>query len=587
MKRTLLSVILAAALLAAELVLLTSLLNPAVSLKADGLALAVALFLPYLVLSTLAFSLLVLMAAAIRFWPKTARPPIEGLPWFTPLALVATTTAGLLFWHNLLSYRHSIPVENLRALVACALSLGGAALLLLAVGIDALLFPLRGRGLSAPLVVLAAASGVVVPLAVRPAPRPSERPVPLATETVAPVRRVILVGVDGLGPEQVRHGVARGNLPSFARLLKRGASGPLATLRPTEGPPIWTTIVTGCLPRNHGVKSFATYRLRGSDSVFELLPKGALVALLERAGLVSRSPVTAASRKRRALWNALNAFGVSTGVVRFWGTYPPEHVRGFMLSHYFHLLRGDPQRAGESLYPPDLLAEVSARAVEPADVDAATIAQFVDLSAEAPGDRIPWRRDLVERALAPDLTYQRAGSVLRAAYDPAFFAHAGATNFAQHFLGVVGRTLTDLPLESNYFVHHMLTGRYRGEVLPRYLTAAGALAVASGHGRLSLVDGSMSDHLRRLPDASVDAFALSNICEWLDAEQTEDLFAQVVRTAAPGARLVFRNFVGWTEVPDRLRTVVVEDVARGERLIARDRSGLQRRIAVCRVEGAR
>ena len=467
MKRTLLSVILAAALLAAELVLLTSLLNPAVSLKADGLALAVALFLPYLVLSTLAFSLLVLMAAAIRFWPKTARPPIEGLPWFTPLALVATTTAGLLFWHNLLSYRHSIPVENLRALVACALSLGGAALLLLAVGIDALLFPLRGRGLSAPLVVLAAASGVVVPLAVRPAPRPSERPVPLATETVAPVRRVILVGVDGLGPEQVRHGVARGNLPSFARLLKRGASGPLATLRPTEGPPIWTTIVTGCLPRNHGVKSFATYRLRGSDSVFELLPKGALVALLERAGLVSRSPVTAASRKRRALWNALNAFGVSTGVVRFWGTYPPEHVRGFMLSHYFHLLRGDPQRAGESLYPPDLLAEVSARAVEPADVDAATIAQFVDLSAEAPGDRIPWRRDLVERALAPDLTYQRAGSVLRAAYDPAFFG----TYF--YGLDVVGHGFLRFALPERFGDVRPEEVRRYGKVLDRYTAQLG------------------------------------------------------------------------------------------------------------------
>ena len=31
-------------------------------------------------------------------------------------------------------------------------------------------------------------------------------------------------------------------------------------------------------------------------------------------------------------------------------------------------------------------------------------------------------RDLVERALAPDLTYQRVGGVLRAAYDPPFFA---------------------------------------------------------------------------------------------------------------------------------------------------------------------
>jgi predicted AlkP superfamily pyrophosphatase or phosphodiesterase len=68
-------------------------------------------------------------------------------------------------------------------------------------------------------------------------------------------------------------GMAHGSLPGFARLMRRGASGPLATLRPTEGPPLWTTIVTGLLPRDHGVKSFATYRLKGSAGPFELLPK--------------------------------------------------------------------------------------------------------------------------------------------------------------------------------------------------------------------------------------------------------------------------------------------------------------------------
>ena len=58
----------------------------------------------------------------------------------------------------------------------------------------------------------------------------------------------------------------------------------------------------------------------------------------------------------------------------------------------------------------------------PADVDPALVAQFVDLSVEGAASPGTWRRDLVERALAPDLTYQRAGAVLRAAYDPPFFA---------------------------------------------------------------------------------------------------------------------------------------------------------------------
>jgi S-adenosylmethionine-diacylglycerol 3-amino-3-carboxypropyl transferase len=100
---------------------------------------------------------------------------------------------------------------------------------------------------------------------------------------------------------------------------------------------------------------------------------------------------------------------------------------------------------------------------------------------------------------------------------------------------------------------------------------------------LTLVDGSVTNYLRTLPDRSVSGFALSNICEWLTTAGIDELFAEVVRTARPNARLCFRNFVGWTEVPDRWRDTVVEDRELGERLIARDRAVVQRRIAVCSV----
>src|SRR5262249_39743204 len=105
------------------------------------------------------------------------------------------------------------------------------------------------------------------------------RPLPLATDTVRPARRIVLVGIDGVGPRQV----AQGLVPFLTRLitLKKGAYGPLATFRPTEGAPVWTTICTGRLPRDHGVKSLVTYRLIGSQGVYELLPRGVFVGLLE------------------------------------------------------------------------------------------------------------------------------------------------------------------------------------------------------------------------------------------------------------------------------------------------------------------
>jgi S-adenosylmethionine-diacylglycerol 3-amino-3-carboxypropyl transferase len=109
--------------------------------------------------------------------------------------------------------------------------------------------------------------------------------------------------------------------------------------------------------------------------------------------------------------------------------------------------------------------------------------------------------------------------------------------------------------------------------------------VTENLGQLTLVDGGYTSYLRTLPGASVEGFALSNICEWFSPAQIDELFAEVVRTAAPGATLVFRNFVGWTEVPSRWADVVVEDRRRGEDLIRRDRSAVQRRIAICRVKG--
>jgi predicted AlkP superfamily phosphohydrolase/phosphomutase len=133
--------------------------------------------------------------------------------------------------------------------------------------------------------------------------------------------------------------------------------------------------------------------------------------------------VSAASRRRPALWNALNAFGIRTGVVRFWGTHPPERVQGFMLSHSFHRLRGDAGRVAEALHPPDLLAEVQARAVLPDVAAQVLLEQYVDLQAPASAEGQARERELIERALAPDLTYERAGATLRAAYDPPFYAN--------------------------------------------------------------------------------------------------------------------------------------------------------------------
>lgn len=171
--------------------------------------------------------------------------------------------------------------------------------------------------------------------------------------------------------------------------------------------------------------------------------------------------------------------------------------------------------------------------------------------------------------------------ILRRTYDPAFFEHASNPSFARHFHHAAELALRELPATENYFLQFMFAGHYPPAAMPAYLDEANGTRLAQTGERLTLVDAGFADYLREQPDGSIAGFALSNICEWLTDEQTDELFAQIVRTARPGARLVFRNFVGWTEVPQRWRGVVVEDRELGAELTPLDRSLCQRRIAVC------
>jgi hypothetical protein len=263
-------------------------LNPALVLRREAPALLLCLFLPWAAGGTLALALVAAIATALRWWPRAFRPVIAGRPFFASLAFLALAAVATLYWHNLLAYRHALPLEALRALAVSAVVVTGSAAVFLAIGLDMALFPRHDRPLAAALAVLAPAAALAVPLALRPDPAAPAPPVPVRLEAGRPARRVVVVGLDGLNPSDVS--AARGGqMPAFARLAQRGAFSPLATVRPTEGPPVWTTMMTGRLPRDHGITSATTYRLRGSDSEWVLLPKAALVGALERAGLAAPS----------------------------------------------------------------------------------------------------------------------------------------------------------------------------------------------------------------------------------------------------------------------------------------------------------
>jgi len=435
LRRRILSAAIAAALFASNLVLLALILNPEIEALRELPALAFALFLPYWILGFVLMLALALLLGLVRFWPANLRAPLPSLPSFAAFVFVALLAASELFRYNRAALFDALSADAVFTLGASAVGLIIPAGLLVLVSLNAVLFPNRRRGPSAAMVVLCAAAAIVVPMALRPHPAPSPARVAFRAEPARPARRVVLIGVDGLSADLLRERAALGRQPALARLLRRGASGSLRTLVPTLGPPVWTSIVTGRLPRDHGVKGYTRYRLRGSAALWDLLPRGALVSWLERTGFVVSVPITAGSRQCRSVWEALNAFAIQAGVVRQYATHPAEPIQGFMLSNYFHLLSSDSGRGKASLHPPELFAEIAARAVSERDVDAAFLPRFFDRPPPE-SDGVPWRGALIDRALRPDLTYERAGRVLRTAYDPPFFAtsYSGLDVVARSFL---------------------------------------------------------------------------------------------------------------------------------------------------------
>lgn len=343
----------------------------------------------------------------------------------------------------------------------------------------------------------------------------------------------------------------------------------LETLRPTADDTMVVVSSGGCTALSLLAAGAGTVRavdLNAVQNDLVELKYQAVRRLTVPETLAFLGAVSATGRRRRAWYAHLREF-LTPGAAAYWDARPRAITRGVLgsgVSERFQSLLAALVRT--LIHPPSRIRRL---------LECRSLEEQRALYAREWNSR-RWR--LLYRLLLSRAVFNRT-------YDPAFFAHVENPSFSRHFHALAERTLTELPVADNYFLHYVLTGRYPSGVtggVPPYLSRGGAATLRT-HDGLTLVDGPMTAYLTTLPDGSVQGFSLSNIAEWLAPEGVDALFAEVARTAAPGARVCFRNFVGWTEVPARWRATIVEDRARGESLLPRDRSMVNRRFAVCRV----
>lgn len=144
----------------------------------------------------------------------------------------------------------------------------------------------------------------------------------------------------------------------------------------------------------------------------------------------------------------------------------------------------------------------------------------------------------------------------------------------------VERLACDFPLEDNWFAWQAFAGRYPddGSALPPYLRPESYEDVRARADRVELYHATVTDLLRRQDAASVDAYVFLDAQDWMGEAQVAALWAQVNRTARPGARVIFRTAAAASPLPAKLPADLLQpwryESSRSAELHARDRSAI-------------
>jgi type I phosphodiesterase/nucleotide pyrophosphatase/tetratricopeptide repeat protein len=201
-------------------------------------------------------------------------------------------------------------------------------------------------------VVLAAIVALLVILSVR---MHAARTIQLAGQPGG--RPVIFVGLDGADWDLLDDYLVEGVMPNLATLVREGRAGVLTTLHPPLSPLVWTSMMTGVDPLDHGILDFTRFH-----------PKSRM-----------REPITSDERRVPAVWNMVSDAGRKVAIFGLWATYPAERVEGLMVSdRLFSYQYAETNPPPGVVYPPD--REMWARgALQKADaeIDVAAMRQYL------------------------------------------------------------------------------------------------------------------------------------------------------------------------------------------------------------------
>lgn len=177
-------------------------------------------------------------------------------------------------------------------------------------------------------------------------------------------RKVLLIGWDAADWQMIRPLLAKGWMPTLARLMESGTWGNLATIQPILSPMLWNSIATGKRADKHGICGFV-----------EPAP--------DRSGI---RPVSSTSRKCKAIWNICSQNGLTSNVVSWFASHPAEPIRGAVVTDRYvaqvAATKDNRTFPAGTFRPAELENHLAQLLVTPAHVDAETLRTFIPRAAE-------------------------------------------------------------------------------------------------------------------------------------------------------------------------------------------------------------
>ncbi|MBT5305170.1 MAG: nucleotide pyrophosphatase, partial [Candidatus Scalindua sp.] len=138
------------------------------------------------------------------------------------------------------------------------------------------------------------------------------------------VKRVVIVGLDGMDPELASQYMKEGKLPNLSKLSKSGTFQKLQTTLPAISPVAWSTFMTGVDPSRHNIFDFLnrnlkTYLLELSSTKIE---KSSRSISIGNYSIPIGKPIVKLLRNGRPFCNILDEYGIFSSIIRVPMTFP-------------------------------------------------------------------------------------------------------------------------------------------------------------------------------------------------------------------------------------------------------------------------